>query len=187
MRSEGLSSALSAGKTPVCDWSILSGRELEYAADSTPGSDWIAASARCWKARPRSSEYPAKPNSNAVVETRWGSKPRFICSACWSPRKESREADTSTKHSATCTTTSMSRQASRLRPQLVEPPLSTTLGSALEARQPGAEPKSPAATSGPAIANRNTRQAGLTSYCTGKSMGPRNRLSACDRTEAATY
>src|SRR5260370_17935186 len=187
MRSEGLSSALSAGKTPVCDWSILSGRELEYAADLRRGSDWIAASARCWKARTRSSEYPAKPNSNAVVETRWGSKPRFICSACWSPRKESREADTSTKHSATCTTTSMSRKASRLRPQLVEPPLSTTLGSALEARQAGAEPKSPAATNDPSIANRNTRPSGVTADCEVKSTRTRKRLSACDRTEAATY
>src|SRR5260370_14914669 len=185
MRSEGLSSALSAGKTPVCDWSILSGRELEYAADLRRGSDWIAASARCWKARRLSSEYPAKPNSNGVGETRWGSKPRFSCRACWSPRKESREADTSTKHSATCTTTSMSRKASRLRPQLVEPPLSTTLGSALEARQAGAEPKSPAATSDPAITNRNTRQSGLTSDFTGKSMGARKRLTAWDRNDAS--
>src|SRR6267143_5383306 len=167
MRSESRKSVLSPGNTPVWDWSMLRGTELEYAAASTPGSDRAAASARCWKALPRSSEYPAKPNSNAATETCRDSKPRLIFNACWSPRKERSEAETRTKHSATCTTTSMSRKASRLRPQVVELPLRTALGSALEACHPGAEPKSPAATSDPAKAKRKTRQSGLTSYCTG--------------------
>src|SRR5690242_2461355 len=185
MRSEGRRSVLSAGYTDVWDWSMLSGTELEYAADCTPGSCWMASNACRWKTRPCSSEYPARFNSNAAVEMCCGTKPRLIFKACWRPRKERKEAETSTKHSATCTMTSTSRSAKRLRPHMVESPRSAEFGSVLEARQAGAVPKSPAATIEPAKANRKTRQSRVTLNCTGKSMGACQRLRAVEMNEAS--
>src|SRR5437588_10130076 len=82
-------------------------------------------------------------------------------------------------------TTSTSRKARRLRPQVVESPRSVAFGSVPEARQAGAEPHSPAATIEPAKANRKTRQSTVTFHCTGKSIGARQRLRAEDRNDAS--
>src|SRR5215471_2265362 len=147
----------------------------------------MVSSVCLWKARPRSSEYPARLNSNAAVETRCGWKPRFICKACWRPRKERNEAETSTKQSATCTMTSRSRNAKRLRPQVADAPRSAAFGSVLEARQAGAEPKSKAAAIELAIANRKTRQSTVTFNCIGKSIGACKRLRMEARKEASRY
>src|SRR5215472_2483533 len=137
----------------------------------------MASSAWRWKVRPRSSEYPAKFNSKAAVETCWGWKPRFICKACCRPRRERNEAETRTKQRATCTTTRTSRKARWLWPSVAEAPRRGALGSVREARQAGAEPASPAAIIEPARANKKTRQSTVMLNCTGKSMGARIRLN----------
>src|SRR5262249_38396503 len=123
-------------------------------------------------------------NSKAAVETCRGRKPRFICKACWRLRKERNEAETGTKQSATCTMTSRSRKAKRPR-HVVEAPRKAGLGSVREARQAGAEPESPAATTEPASANKKTRQSTVRSKCTGKSMGACKRPKAEEMNDAS--